>query len=119
MDPALRRSICRLVAGIAMSDDDFDPREDHFLERLLVDFGIPPEEQANLVPIAGAGEAAAEMFELPEEAKVEAMHLLLEAACADGRVMEAEREYLQAVGRTLGIGHRETDQMIAVRLAFR
>lgn len=118
MDYLLRRRICRLVAGLVMADDDVDPREESFLERLLADFGIPEEEHEGLSPIVDPLLAAAEVALLPEAVKDQAMHLLLDAACADGRVMQAEREYLATVARVLGIDRKDTDRMIAVRLSF-
>lgn len=118
MDDALRRRICRLVAGILVTDDDMDPREDKFLDKLLADFGIPAGERDCLFPIVDAAEAQAEMRELPQDARDEAMHRLLDAACADGRIMEAEREYLRSVGFALEIGEQDTDRMIAMRLSF-
>ena len=118
MDDSLRRKICRLVAGIMVADDDLDPREDVFIDRLLTDFGLPLAERDCLFPIIETREALAEMKELPVDAREQAMHLLLDAACADGRIMEAEREYLRAVASALEIDAGETDRMIAVRLSF-
>src|SRR5205814_4121672 len=105
----LRRRICRLVAGILVSDDDLDDREDAFINRLLGDFGIPLSERDCLFPIVESQEALAEMKELPPEARDEAMRLLLDAACADGRIMEAEREYLRTVAGALDIDGAQTD----------
>ena len=63
-------------------------------------------------------EALAEMKDLPPDARDEAMRLLLDAACADGRIMEAEREYLRTVASALEIDQAATDRMINVRMSF-
>src|SRR5690348_13828881 len=118
MDDALRRKICRLVAGILVSDDDLDAREDLFVDKLLREFGIPLADRDFLFPIVDVKEAQAEMSELPADVRDEAMRLLLDAACADGRIMESEREYLRSVAAALEIDEHETDRMISVRLSF-
>ena len=118
MDLSQRRKMCRLIAGIVMADDHFDPREGLFLERLCHDLDLPEADREDLHPIVEARVAASEMMELPEEVREETFVLLLDAVCADGRVMEAEREYLRAVARTMGIAAAETDQMIALRKSF-
>src|SRR3954466_7122083 len=103
MEEDLRRKICRLVAGIVVTDDDLDPREDQFVDRLLQSFGIPIGERDLIFPIVDASEAAAAMRELPPDAKDDAMRLLLDAACADDKIVEEERHYLEVVAEAMGL----------------
>src|SRR5439155_13919436 len=88
MDEELRRKICRLVAGIVVTDDDLDPREERFIDRLLEGFGIPVGERDLIFPIVDAEDAAAAMRQLPPDARDEAMRLLLDAACADDQIVD-------------------------------
>ena len=41
MDESVRRKVCRLIAGIVVSDEDLSPHEDAFVDRMLERFGIP------------------------------------------------------------------------------
>ncbi|MSP60904.1 MAG: hypothetical protein EXR72_11275 [Myxococcales bacterium] len=116
MDADLRLNICRLVAGIVVTDEDLDPREDAFIDRMLVSFGIPISERNTIFPIVDGSEAAAAMAALPEGPKQEALKLLLDAACVDGKVVEEERVYLHSVGSAIGIPAGEMDRRITARL---
>ena len=49
MDKELAKKVCRLVAGIIVSDDDLDAAEDAFIDRMLARFGIPGEERDSMV----------------------------------------------------------------------
>ena len=117
MDEALRRKLCRLVAGIVVTDDDLDPSEDQFIDHLLKGYGFPPGDRDTIFPIIDASEAAAEIEGLPDDAKQEALRLLLDAACADGKVVDEERVFLRVVGKAMGKDAAETDRLIAERLA--
>jgi hypothetical protein len=82
MDDVLRRKVCRLIAGIVVSDEDLSPQEDAFVDRMLERFGIPKEEREVIFPIVDATEAAGAMRELPEDFRLEAFGLLVDAAAA-------------------------------------
>ena len=116
MDLPQRMKMCRLIAGILFADDDFEDREGLFLARLCKDLGLGSPEDVH--PIVEARVAAMEMMELPAEVREEAFSHLLDAACADGKVLEAERDYLRTVAGAMGIAHEQTDQMIALRVSF-
>lgn len=109
MDAALRTKVCRLIAGIVVSDDDLDDREDAFIERLLARFGIPSEQRDSIFPIVDRADAADEIKSLPEEVQLEAFSLLIEATVADGKVAPEERAYLDAVAEAIGIGQQELE----------
>lgn len=112
MDKELSTKVCRLIAGIVVSDDDLDDAEDKFIDRMLVRFGIPGEERDSIFPIVDATEAKAAMQELPAEVQQEAMTLLVEAAVADGKVVTEERAYLHAVGDAIGVSAGAMNQKI-------
>lgn len=103
MEEALRKKICRLVAGIVVADDDLDEKEDAFLDRLLVTFGIPAEQRDELFPIVDRDEAATEIKTLPKDVQDDVFTRLVDAACADGKVVPEERDYLKSVANAIGM----------------
>ncbi len=109
--------MCRLVAGLVVSDDDLDEREDALINRLLARFGIPPEERDSIFPIVDRSEAAAAIRQLPTEAQLEAFELLVEAAVADGKVVAEEQAYLSTVAAVLDIPEAEVKTKIQAALA--
>jgi len=112
----MAKKVCRLVAGIIVSDDDLDPKEDAFIDRMLAKFGIPAGERDSIFPIVDKAEAVDAMRELPVETQKEALDLLLEAACADGKVVDSERDYLRVVGQELGVSRYDMDNRIRAKL---
>lgn len=110
-----RRNICRLVAGILVSDDVVTEEEHSFLERVYQRFGLSPDEMQTVDPIeAGAASGALRQLPAPVQAKVVA--LLVEAAIADGVVDARERAYLLVAAAALGIDGDVMEQRIAQRL---
>lgn len=103
MDEELRKKVCRLVAGIVVADDDLDAKEEAFIDRLMLKFGIPADQRGELFPIVDAQEASTEIKTLPKDIQDEAFALLLEAAAADGKIVPEERAYIDAVGAALGL----------------
>ena len=116
MDKELRRSICRLIAGLVVADDDLEPAEDAFVDKMLAKFEIPPEERDTIFPIVDRSEAAETIRQLPKEAQTMALDLLIEATVADGVVAPEEKAYLEAVGHELGISPAELDKRVAAKL---
>ena len=117
MDIELRHNVCRLIAGLVVSDDDFAPEEELFIERMLKRFDI--SERETIFPIVAHDEAAARMRDLPREVQDEAIGLLLEAAAADGKVTEEETAYLRVVGEVVGLSAATIDQRLQAALAAR
>lgn len=110
MDLETRHNVCRLIAGLVVSDDDFAPEEEAFIERMLERFDVPDRD--TIFPIISHDEAAEQMRALPGGVQQEALALLIEAAAADGRVADEERAYLRVVGEVVGLD----DAAIAARL---
>jgi uncharacterized tellurite resistance protein B-like protein len=117
MDEALRKKICRLIAGIVVADDDLHEKEDAFLDRMLVKFGIPKEHREELFPIVDRDEAVTEMKALPKEVQHDTFARLVEAACADGQVVPEEREYLNAVGAAIGLDANAVEERVVDQLS--
>lgn len=117
MDVALRHTICRLIAGLVVSDDDFAPEEEAFIDRLLTRFGVADRE--SIFPIISHDEAAAQMRALPSDVQDGALRLLAEAAAADGHIADEERAYLKAVSTAMGVGEAALEEMIATAMAAR
>jgi uncharacterized tellurite resistance protein B-like protein len=111
LEPQVRTTVCRLVAGLVVSDDDFSPEEEAFIERMLKRFGI--DDRALIFPILDQAEAAASVRALDPAVQEEAFATLVEAAVADGVVVEAERGYLLVVGEAMGLTGVAVDGRIA------
>jgi uncharacterized tellurite resistance protein B-like protein len=107
MDDSVRRSVCRLIAGIVVSDEDLSPEEDVFVNRMLERFGIPLSEREVIFPIIDSSEAADSMRALAPEVQKEAFQLLIEAAAADGSIAPEELSYLEAVASVVGASSDE------------
>lgn len=117
VDVALRHTICRLIAGLVVSDDDFAPEEEAFIDRLLTRFGVPDREA--IFPIISHDEAAARMRELPADVQDGALRLLAEAAAADGHIADEERAYLKAVTAAMGVDDAALEEILGIALAAR
>jgi uncharacterized tellurite resistance protein B-like protein len=117
LDEELRHTLCRLIAGLVVSDDDLAPEEDAFIDRMLARFGI--KEREAIFPIVDRAEAAAKVRELPAKVQQEAFTWLVEAAIADGKVVDEERSYLRAVGEVIGLSTDETEKRIEAALVWR
>ena len=113
MDKELRRKICRLIAGLVVADDDLEPTEEAFLDKLLAKFEIPASERDTIFPIVDRDEAAQAIRELPKDAQAAALDLLIAATLADGVVAPEERAYLDAVAVELGIARADLERRIA------
>jgi uncharacterized tellurite resistance protein B-like protein len=117
MDAELARRICRLIAGIVVSDEDLAPKEDEFVDRMLVRFGIPVAERECIFPIIDASDAATAMRSLPAENQREAFALLVEAAVADGSVAPEELTYLETVAEVIGLSKDDLSDRLSQALA--
>lgn len=113
MDGAQRRRVCQLIAGLVVADEDLDPAEDVFVDKMLAKFGIPQEERAVIFPVIDSEEAAISIMTLPADVRDEAFELLCEAAAADGQVVDEEREYLGKVAGAIGVSDADVEQRLA------
>jgi hypothetical protein len=102
MNEAEKRRVARLVAGIVLVDDDLDPIEDLFIDKMLAGFGIPDSERAILFPIVDRAEASEEFARLAPDVQEEALAALVEAAAADGQIVDEERSFLSAMAAVAG-----------------
>ena len=105
MDEATKRLICRMVAGLVASDEDFTDGERVFVEKVLAGFGIPESEWEAIYPLVDPATARDEIAKLNGAGREAAIQLLVQAAAADGQVVEEERKYLEAVADAMGIHH--------------
>jgi uncharacterized tellurite resistance protein B-like protein len=119
VDKELRTNICRLIAGLVVTDDDLDPTEEAFLDKLLAKFEIPASERDAIFPIIDRDEAAQTIRALPADAQKAALELLIEATVADGIVKQEERDYLDVVALELGVAGSELERRIAAQLGSR
>jgi uncharacterized tellurite resistance protein B-like protein len=116
MDEELRRKVCRLIAGIVVSDEDLSPQEDVFVDRMLERFGIPKAEREVIFPIIDASEAATAVMELPAEVRSEAFGLLIEAAAIDGSIAPEELGYLETVADAINVSRDDLSDKLSEAL---
>jgi uncharacterized tellurite resistance protein B-like protein len=117
MDQDQRIRICRLIAGLVVTDDDLDEKEDAFIERLLASFGIPSSDRELIFPIVDSSEAAAALQEMPPAHQSKAVELLIQAAAVDGKIATEERAYLNVVADTVKMSHDELERRLNEALA--
>ncbi|MCA9605477.1 MAG: TerB family tellurite resistance protein [Myxococcales bacterium] len=103
MTPDEKRKVAQLVAGIVVTDDVLDPSEERFVDKMLDELGIPSDERAVIFPILDGDEAAEALARMSPALQEEVLGLLIQAAAADGQIVEEERAYLEAVARAAGI----------------
>jgi tellurite resistance protein len=108
-----KRKICRLVAGLVTTDEDFDDAERTFMDKMLLGFGIPEGEWDAIFPQLDTEEAAQEIGKMPSQVQAEAFALLVGAAKADGQIAEEEREFLITVGGGMGLSEADVDAKLA------
>jgi uncharacterized tellurite resistance protein B-like protein len=116
VDKELRRNICRLIAGLVVADDDLEPAEDAFVDKMLAKFEIPADERDTIFPIVDRSEAAEMIRQLPKDAQATALELLIDATVADGVVAPEEKAYLEAVGQELGVPPAEIEKRVSAKL---
>jgi uncharacterized tellurite resistance protein B-like protein len=116
MDQTTRQKICQLVAGIVITDDVLDEKEEAFVDRMIASFGLQDTNRDVIFPLVDGDEAAREMKGLPKDAQEEAFRLLIQAACADGEVVPEERSYLAAVAAAIGISEADVDAQVKAQL---
>jgi len=119
VDQQRKLELCRLIAGIVVSDDDLDATEEAFLDRVLEKFGIPPTERETIFPIVDRTEAAEAVRKLPPDLQKAALDLLIEATVADGKIAPEERQYLDAVAAEMKVGPVDLEAQIAAKLTAR
>ena len=113
MDDSVRRNVCRLIAGIVVSDEDLSNEENAFVDRMLERFGIPLAEREVIFPIIDASEAADTIRGLDAAVRQEAFSLLIEAAAVDGSIAPEELSYLEAVSDAVGVSRDElSDRLV-------
>jgi uncharacterized tellurite resistance protein B-like protein len=107
MNEETKRIVCRMIAGLLTSDEDFTESERRFVDKLLGEFGIPASEWDAIFPLLDQDEAEQAIRSLQPEQQQEAFNLLVSATLADGIIAEEERDYLSMVGKVIGISDAE------------
>lgn len=103
MNDETKRLVCRMVAGLVASDEDFTDTERAFVEKVMSQFGIPKTEWDAIFPLVDPEEATAEIAALNGAAREVTMNLLVQAAAADGHIADEEVQYLNAVAKAMGV----------------
>ena len=116
MDLETRQKICQLVAGIIIADDILDATEEAFVDRVIKSFGIDDPAREVIFPLVDHKDASEQIKEMSKEAQDEALRLLIEAACVDGKIVPEEREYLGAITEALEISAADLDQRLDKQL---
>lgn len=104
--------------GIIATDRELHPNELTFMLKTFKAFGVATgKDDEAITPTTRSFEAAKAMSELPEAVREETLELLLDSAVVDGKVVQAERVYLRAVGKAAGLSEAEVDDRIEQKLA--
>jgi len=119
VQPELARKVCELVAGISETDGEFHLDEGALLRRVMTRLGLSAHGDTPIMPTLKGADAARAMGELPDEVRFEAFELLIDAAIVDGRVVPAERQYLEAVAAALGADAAQLERQLQQRLSQR
>lgn len=119
LDLATRQKICQLVAGIVTADGKLETKEAAFVYRVLHGFGIDATPRDAIAPVVDAEAAALQIQDLPRPAQDEALRLLLDAACVDGKIQLQERDYLRAIASAMRISDEDLERRIVARLIAR
>jgi uncharacterized tellurite resistance protein B-like protein len=107
MDESVSRNVCRLLAGLVVADDNLDPDEDAFIDKMLSAFDLPASARDGIFPIMDADEAAREIAAMHEQVQQATLTLLIEAAATDGRIAPEETEYLGKIVDAIGVSRSE------------
>ena len=112
MDSKTSRRICQLVSGIIVADDDLDPAEEAFVDRVFRKFGFDAKQRRTLFPIVDRDEAARALQALPHDTRDYTLAVLIEAASADGKIVDNERAFLESMAGALNLTNDELDARI-------
>jgi hypothetical protein len=113
MDNTTKRLVCRMVAGIVVTDDDFSDTERAFVDRVLQRFEVPSSDWQVIFPLIDRDEAAAAMRSLAPDDQRQAFGLLLEAAMIDDVLAPEERQFLLTVGTAIGMDTTSLDAQLS------
>ena len=116
MDSKTSRQICQLVSGIIVADDDLDPAEQAFVERVFRKFGLEGKLRRSLFPTVDREEAARTLRGFPEDTQDYALKVLIEAASADGKIVGTERALLESMAHAMGLTDDELTERIEQQL---
>jgi uncharacterized membrane protein YebE (DUF533 family) len=119
MNEATRLKFCQIITGIIAADNELDPAERAFLDKMVREFGLDPAAVETLVPVMDSARAGRELLGMSTEAQAIAFSFLVQAATADGKYVAEERAYLHAVARVLGLPTGEVDDNVEAQLAAR
>ena len=108
--------IVQLVVTMVTRDRVLEENEHRMLNRILVRLGLSVHEVDDILPLEDLGEAAERFRRLPEESRAATLEMLVEAALADGEVVEAERELLVVIAEAMGVDREQTEAAVARRL---
>ncbi len=94
---------CLLISKVLVADGMMADEEHAFLDALMTRLGLDADEKRSVIELEGWDEAEGLVAELPLEAKLELIELLVDAASADGRLAPNELATIQRVERALGL----------------
>lgn len=117
MDESTGRKVCGLIVGMVITDGELTGEENAFVGRLMARFGIKHSDDVLIRPVASGAKAAEILKKLPAQVQQEAFELLIQAAAADGKIVAAERTYLDAVAAVVGSSAERLEERLADALA--
>lgn len=115
MEQDTRIQICGLIAGVVSADQDIHVNEANFLQRVRARFQIP--KGTPVPPVSDRDQAVEKLAAFDENTRQQTFDLLIAAAAADGKVDDAEREFLQSIAWMLKVDAEQLDERLDAQLA--
>jgi uncharacterized tellurite resistance protein B-like protein len=94
---------CLLVSKVLVADGMMTDEERGFLDGMMANLGLDPDERRRVVELEGWSEAEAVLGALSLEARRDLIASLLDAASADGKLSAHELATIQRAATELGI----------------
>lgn len=101
MTPAVAK--CLLVSKVLVADGMMGDDEKQFLDEVMDKLGLSADEKIGVIDLEGWDEAEAVIAGLANDAKLELVELLVDAASADGHLSPKELAQIKAVEQALGL----------------
>jgi len=106
----------RIVAAVIMADGAITDVEHAFLDQVVKDFGLEPEDRKRATAALDIDTSLKEAaLELKDEAvRLEVLHLAARAMTVDGAAVKTERRRIDEVAEALGLGAEVAAEAIRI-----
>ena len=105
-------SRCRLLATLAVADDDVAPEELAFLERIMDRFQLTGQDRALAMSVLGEDELAAAVQSLSAMERLAFLVELASLAWADGRLDDEEIRRIEQIAAGMGFDKDDVERAL-------